>query len=96
MVGWYGPELWRLAGVGSDMVHRVSPETARRGPLETLQSSQTQRQVMPTGDTVRSVHGVSYARLWNADLLDTIGSQAALALTALVLSVFSLVGLLSS
>jgi hypothetical protein len=32
--------------------------------------------VLSTGETVRSIHGTAYTRLWNADLLDAIADAA--------------------
>lgn len=39
---------------------------------ETIPNRNKPIQLLTTGKTVRSIHGVSYTRLWNADLLDVV------------------------
>ena len=39
---------------------------------ETLPQAGKPFQVLTTEDTVRSLHGVAYTRLWNADLITTL------------------------
>ncbi len=39
---------------------------------ETLPHADKPLQVLTTGSDIRSVHGVAYTRLWNADLLDVV------------------------
>ncbi|MBS0262717.1 MAG: DUF932 domain-containing protein [Planctomycetes bacterium] len=73
---WSFTQLCRLSGVSKDTVNRVSPETASRVLLETMPTGQKPMQVMTTAGMVRSIHGVSYSRLWNADLLDVIQQRA--------------------
>jgi len=73
---WSFTQLCRLSGVSKETVNRVSPETASRVLLETLPFGQKPMQVMTTGAMVRSIHGVSYSRLWNADLLDVVEQYA--------------------
>ena len=43
---------------------------------ETLPASDKPFQFLATGKTVRSMHGVVYTRLWNADLLDVVAEFA--------------------
>lgn len=73
---WSFTQLCRLSGVSKDTVNRVSPDTASRVLLETLPSGQKPMQVMTSGAIVRSIHGVSYSRLWNADLLEVVEQYA--------------------
>ena len=73
---WSFSQLCRIGGVSKDTVNRVSAETASRVLQETLPSGQKPMQLLTTGDTVRSIHGVVYSRLWNADLLTVIERYA--------------------
>ena len=43
---------------------------------DTLPQAEKPIQLLTTGQTVRSVHGVSYTRLWNAELIETIRDVA--------------------
>lgn len=69
---WSFSQLCRLGGVSKDTVNRVTSETAGRILRETLPSGEKPLQLLTTEDTVRSVHGVAYSRLWNADLLGMV------------------------
>jgi hypothetical protein len=73
MNDWSFGQLCRLAGVARDTVNRLSPDTARRVFDETLpRSSSKPLQVLTSADTIRSIHGTQYTRLWNADLVQTL------------------------
>jgi hypothetical protein len=67
---WSFSQLCRMAGVAKDTINRLSHKTASRALQETLPQSEKPMQILTTPDTVRSVHGVAYTRLWNVDLLD--------------------------
>ena len=69
MNDWSFGQLCRLAGVSRDTINRLSPETACRAFEETLPTAEKPVQVLTTADSVRSIHGVAYTRLWDADLL---------------------------
>ena len=73
---WSFAQLCRLAGINIDTVNRLSPETASRALQETLPSAEKPLQLLTTGNMVRSLHGVVYTRLWNADLLSVIREYA--------------------
>lgn len=73
---WSLSQLCRLSGISRDTVNRLSSETASRALQETLPSSDRPIQLLTTGQSVRSLHGVSYTRLWNADLLDVVSEFA--------------------
>ena len=73
---WSFTQLCRLSGISKDTVNRLSPDTASRALQETLPSSDRPIQLLTTGQSVRSLHGVSYTRLWNADLLDVVSEYA--------------------
>lgn len=69
MNDWSFTQLCTLAKVSKDTVNRLAPETARRVFEETLPTGNKPLQVFTQGQNVRSIHGVSYTRLHNADLL---------------------------
>lgn len=66
---WSFSQLCRLAGVSKDTINRLSPETASRAFQETIPAIEKPMQILTAGTMVRSVHGVAYTRLWDADLL---------------------------
>lgn len=69
---WSFTQLCRMAGVSKDTINRLSRKTASKAFEETLPSSDKPLQLLTHGDRIRSVHGVAYTRLWNADLLDVV------------------------
>jgi hypothetical protein len=73
MNDWSFTQLCGLAGVSKDTVNRLSPSTAARVFSETMPSSNKPLQLFTVpnegGDLVRSIHGHSYTRLYNADLV---------------------------
>lgn len=73
---WSFTQLCRVSGISKETVNRLSPETASKALRETLPAADKPIQFLTTGKTIRSLHGVSYTRLWNADLLDVVGEFA--------------------
>lgn len=73
---WSFSQLCRIAGVAKDTVNRLLPETASQVFSETLPRGEKPLQVFETSDMVRSVHGASYTRLYNADILDVLREWA--------------------
>ncbi|RUL86998.1 DUF932 domain-containing protein [Tautonia sociabilis] len=73
---WSFSQLCRIAGVSKDTINRLSPETAATALAETLPRGNRPTQVLTEGDSVRSVHGTHYTRLWNADLLAVVAEFA--------------------
>lgn len=73
---WSFSQLCRLAGVSKETINRLTPETASTALTETLPKSDKPMQLLSTGKSVRSLHGVGYTRLWNADLLEVVGQYA--------------------
>ena len=69
---WSFTQLCRLAGIAKDTVNRLSPDTASRAFLETLPSGNKPLQILTTEQSVRSIHGVAYTRLWDSDLIMTL------------------------
>ena len=76
MNDWSFGQLCRLAGVAKETVNRLSPGTASQVFAETLPRSNRPLQLFTQGDLVRSVHGVGYTRLYNADVVEMIRSAA--------------------
>ena len=66
---WSFAQLCRQAKVSKDTLNRLSPQTACRALEETLPTAEKPVQMLTTGNTVRSLHGVAYTRLWDVDLL---------------------------
>ena len=75
---WSFSQLCKLARVSKDTLNRLSPKTASRALEETLPSPEGGKplQTLTTGETVRSIHGTAYTRLWNDDLLEAVAQSA--------------------
>jgi hypothetical protein len=69
---WGFSQLCKLAGVGKETVNRLSPETAGRVFADTLPAGNKPLQILTHDDRIRSIHGASYTRLHNADLLAVV------------------------
>ena len=69
---WSFSQMCRMAGVSKETVNRLSHRTASNVFEETLPRADKPLQVLTTGTNIRSIHGVAYTRLWNADLLDVV------------------------
>lgn len=69
---WSFSQLCRMANINRDTINRLTPETACQALRETLPGGERPMQLLTTGDTVRSLHGVSYTRLWNTELLSVV------------------------
>ena len=76
LTDWSFSQMCRLAGISKETVNRLQPETATLAFRDTLPQGDKPVQLLTTGQTVRSVHGVSYTRLWNAELLETVRDVA--------------------
>jgi predicted GNAT family acetyltransferase len=67
---WSFSQLCGLARVSKDTVNRLTPDTAATVFAETLvPASNKPLQLLTYGESLRSVHGVSYTRLWNQELV---------------------------
>lgn len=73
---WSFSQMCRLAGVSKETINRLTPETASRALRETLPTGEKPLQLLTTGKSIRSLHGVSYTRLWNDDLLSVVSEFA--------------------
>ena len=69
---WSFTQLCKMARVSKDTINRLSRKTASKALEETLPASDKPLQLLTHDDRIRSVHGVAYTRLWNADLLDAV------------------------
>lgn len=72
MNDWSFSQLCGLSAVSKDTVNKLSPGTASQVFRETMPMRTKPLQLLTTGDTVRSIHGASYTRLWNTELLEVI------------------------
>jgi len=72
MNDWSFGQLCRLAGVTKETVNRLTPETASRVFGETLPRGNKPLQIYAVDEQARSIHGASYTRLYNAELLDLV------------------------
>lgn len=69
---WSFKQLSRLCGVSADTLNRLTPQTAAKAIAETLPESDRPIQFLSGAHAMRSVHGISYTRLWNTELLDVV------------------------
>ena len=73
---WSFGQLCGLARVDRLTLNRLRIETAVQALSETLPRGRKPLQVLTTDDRVRSVHGASYTRLYNSELLDMVRHRA--------------------
>jgi len=76
MNDWSLTQLCTMAGIAKDTINRLSPETACRALQETLPTADKPVQVLTGQEVIRSIHGVSYTRLWSDNLLRMIKEAA--------------------
>lgn len=72
LTDWSFGQLCSLAGVDRRTVNRVRAETAARIFQETLPQRGPFLQTYRIGDTLESIHGSAYTRLFNADVVKTV------------------------
>lgn len=72
MNDWSFSQLCKLAGVGKETVNRLSPDTASQVFAETLPRGTKPLQLFTEGENIRSIHGTSYTRLYDADLVSML------------------------
>lgn len=73
---WSFSQLCRMASVSRDTLNRLTSRTASRALEETLPKTGKPLQLLTRESSIRSVHGVSYTRLWNVELLDLVRAFA--------------------
>ncbi len=76
MNDWSFGQLCRLARVSKETVNRLRPETACQVFGETLPRTNRPLQLFTQGELIRSIHGTSYTRLHNADVVDMLRGAA--------------------
>ena len=69
---WSFSQLCSLARVSKETVNRLCPDTASRVLQETFPRGSKPMQTFSQGDTLRSIHGTSYTRLYNVELLSLV------------------------
>lgn len=69
---WSFGQLCKLSGVSKDTLNKLSPETAALALRETLPNDGKPLQALTLDSTVRSIHGATYTRLHNVDLLNVV------------------------
>lgn len=69
MNDWSFSQLCKFAGISKETVNQLSPSTASRVFGETLPRGNKPMQLYRRGDLIRSIHGTSYTRLHDADLV---------------------------
>jgi len=72
MNDWSFGQLCRLANVEKRTINRLSSDTASRVFAETLPRGNKPLQVFTIDDQGRSIHGSSYTRLHDAEVLETV------------------------
>lgn len=73
---WSFGQLCGLAHVDKSTINRLKPETAMQAFSDTLPRGRKPLQVLTTDNRVRSVHGVSYTRLDNLEVLGMVQEHA--------------------
>ncbi len=74
---WSFGQLCRYCRVPKETVNRLSPATATQVVSETLpRGGRKPLQVYSVGHQAHSIHGTSYTRLYNAELLDAVRNAA--------------------
>lgn len=76
MSDWSFTQLCGLARVHKDTVNRLSAKTAATVFAETLPRTNKPVQMFAEGERLRSVHGGSYTRLFNSDVLAVLAEFA--------------------
>lgn len=72
MNDWSFGQLCTMSRVSRDTVNRLQPETAARVFADTMPTGQKPLQLLTSDQSLRSIHGVSYTRLWNLDVVNLI------------------------
>jgi hypothetical protein len=76
MNDWSFGQICSLAEVHKETVNRLAPDTAARVLRETLPSGHKPLQVFTQGNSLRAIHGTSYTRLFDADLIEVVRNVA--------------------
>ncbi len=76
MNDWSFTQLCGLAKVSKDTVNRLTPDTASRVFAEALPQASKPVQLFAEGDRLRSLHGSSYTRLFDSEVLAMVSEFA--------------------
>ena len=76
MNDWSFGQVCSLAEVHKETVNRLAPDTAARVLRETLPSGSKPLQLLTQGNSLRAIHGTSYTRLFDADLIEMVREVA--------------------
>jgi hypothetical protein len=69
---WSFSQLCKFAGVSKETLNKLSPATASQALVETFPMGAKPLQVLSAEKTIRSIHGASYTRLHNLELLNIV------------------------
>ena len=61
---WSFSQVCKMSRVHRDTINRLSSQTASKAFEETLPRKEKPIQLLTRGELIRSVHGVTYTRLW--------------------------------
>lgn len=73
---WSFSQLCAIAGVSRDTINRLCPDTATLALRETFPRGGKPLQVLTLDERIRSVHGTTYTRLYNVDLVASLRDAA--------------------
>jgi hypothetical protein len=73
---WSFSQICGMCGVARDTLNRLSPPTAAQALRETWPQGNKPLQVFTSDTTIRSIHGTTYTRLYNADLVALVQEMA--------------------
>tara|TARA_R110002073_G_scaffold154858_10_gene310120 strand:- start:814 stop:1842 length:1029 start_codon:yes stop_codon:yes gene_type:complete len=73
---WSFGQACSIASINKETVNRLSTETAVQVLLETMPAGEKPMQVLTKAGKVRSIHGASYTRLYDCDVLDIVMDEA--------------------
>jgi hypothetical protein len=73
---WSFSQLCKLCGVHKETVNKISSETASRVFRDTMPHSRKPLQVYAAADTALAVHGSTYSRLFDAEVLEAVREAA--------------------
>jgi hypothetical protein len=76
LTDWSFGQMCSIADVKKDTVNRLSPDTASRVLRETVPGEGKPLQLLTYGNTLRSIHGASYTRIFDSDLLEVVRNEA--------------------
>ena len=73
---WSFGQACAIAGINKDTVNRLKTDTAVQVLLETMPAGSKPMQILTRNERVRSIHGASYTRLFDRDVLDVVADVA--------------------